>query len=109
MARADLLCELIKSGLIKDDTSFRKAAEAICAEERAKQHEILANKISEDILSYPVKDESFMEVFNNIMKKCEIFDYKEKNKILVKVIHNISVLGYDIDCIKPLSFKSYLD
>lgn len=47
MARADLLCELIKAGLIKDDVSFRKAAEAICAEERAKQHEILANKISE--------------------------------------------------------------
>lgn len=47
MARADLLCELIKSGLTKDDVSFRKAAEAICAEERSKQHEILANKISE--------------------------------------------------------------
>ena len=47
MARADLICELIKSGLIKDDVSFRKAAEAICAEERSKQHEILANKISE--------------------------------------------------------------
>lgn len=47
MARADLLCELIKSGLMKDDVSFRKAAEAICAEERSKQHEILANKISE--------------------------------------------------------------
>lgn len=46
MARADLLCELIKAGLIKDDVSFRKAAEAICAEERSKQHEILANKIS---------------------------------------------------------------
>ena len=47
MARADLLCELIKAGLIKDDVSFRKAAEAICAEERSKQHEILANKIDE--------------------------------------------------------------
>lgn len=47
MARADLLCELIKSGLNKDDISFRKAAEAICAEERSKQHEILANRISE--------------------------------------------------------------
>ena len=47
MARADLLCELIKAGLIKDDVSFRKAAEAICAEERSKQHEILANRISE--------------------------------------------------------------
>lgn len=47
MARADLLCELIKAGLIKDDVSFRKAAEAICAEERSKQHEILANRIDE--------------------------------------------------------------
>ena len=47
MARADLLCELIKAGLAKDEPMFRKAAEAICAEERTKQHEILANKISE--------------------------------------------------------------
>ena len=47
MARADLLCELIKAGLIKDDVQFRKAAEAICAEERSKQHIVLANKISE--------------------------------------------------------------
>lgn len=47
MARADLLCELIKSGLINDNSSFRKAAEALCAEERAKQHTILANKIEE--------------------------------------------------------------
>ena len=47
MARADLLCELIRSGLANDSVSFRKAAEAICAEERSKQHEILANRISE--------------------------------------------------------------
>lgn len=49
MARADLLCELLKYGLICDSVSFRKAAEAICAEERAKQHTVLANKI-EDLL-----------------------------------------------------------
>lgn len=47
MARADLLCELIKAGLMRDEVSFRKAAEAISAEERSKQHEILANKITE--------------------------------------------------------------
>lgn len=47
MARADLLCELIKAGLCKDDVAFRRAAEAICAEERVKQHDILANKIDE--------------------------------------------------------------
>lgn len=50
MARADLMCELIKYGLLNDSVSFRKAAEALCAEERAKQHTILANKI-EDLLS----------------------------------------------------------
>ena len=49
MARADLLCELIKYGLLNDSTNFRKAAAALCAEERAKQHTILAIKI-EDLL-----------------------------------------------------------
>lgn len=47
MARADLLCDLIRSGLVGEEQTFRKAAEAICVEERAKQHEILANKIEE--------------------------------------------------------------
>ena len=47
MARADLLCELIKYGLMNDSISFRKAAEAFCAEERAKQHTVLASKIEE--------------------------------------------------------------
>lgn len=47
MARADLLCELIKYGLTNDAMGFRKAAEALCAEERAKQHTVLASKIEE--------------------------------------------------------------
>ena len=47
MARADLLCELIKYGLNNNVISFRKAAEALCAEERAKQHTVLATKIEE--------------------------------------------------------------
>lgn len=53
MARADLLCELIKHGLNKNELGFRKAAEAICAEERSKQHVVLANKIEEILKSYP--------------------------------------------------------
>ncbi len=52
MARADLLCDLIKSGLAGEEQNFRKAAEAICAEERAKQHEILAKKIEEILKIY---------------------------------------------------------
>ncbi|RDU21912.1 AAA family ATPase [Anaerosacchariphilus polymeriproducens] len=49
MARADLLCDLIKYGLTNDSLNFKKAAEALCAEERSKKHTILANKI-EDLL-----------------------------------------------------------
>ena len=47
MARADLLCELIRYGLVNDPDNFRKAAEALCTEERAKQHTVLATKIDE--------------------------------------------------------------
>ncbi len=47
MARADLLYDLIKYGLVNDNPNFRRVAEAICAEERAKQHGVLANKIEE--------------------------------------------------------------
>ncbi len=52
MARADLLCELIKYGLVNDNVGFRKAAEAVCAEERSKQHTVLANKIEDMLKDY---------------------------------------------------------
>jgi AAA+ superfamily predicted ATPase len=47
VARADLMCELIKYGLANDMSGFRKAAEALCAEERSKQHTVLASRIDE--------------------------------------------------------------
>ncbi len=53
MARADLLCDLVKYGLTNDSGSFRKAAEALCAEERAKQHAILASRIDELLNATP--------------------------------------------------------
>jgi DNA replication protein DnaC len=47
LARADLLCDVIRYGLNNDNINFRKAVEAICAEERANQHGVLAKKIEE--------------------------------------------------------------
>jgi AAA+ superfamily predicted ATPase len=52
MARADLLYDVIKYGLAGDNANLRRAAEAICAEERAKQHGIFAAKI-ESLLKNP--------------------------------------------------------
>ena len=66
MARADLLCDIIKYGLNGDGINFRKAAEAICAEERTKQHTILANRI-EDMLRVSHKS-SIKEMPFNVPK-----------------------------------------
>ena len=63
MARADLICELIKYGLINDYTNFRKATEALCAEERSKQHTVLAAKIDE-LLKKSKKDTAKDKLFS---------------------------------------------
>ena len=49
MARADLLCDLIRYGLAHDDKRFMQSAEAACAEERDKQHTVLADRIEKII------------------------------------------------------------
>jgi SpoVK/Ycf46/Vps4 family AAA+-type ATPase len=46
MARSDLLIALVKAGSSGDKRGVRSAAEAIIAEERAKQHNVLANRLS---------------------------------------------------------------
>lgn len=45
MARADLLCDVIKYGLICDQVKLRQSVEAMAAEERTKQHKVLADRI----------------------------------------------------------------
>lgn len=46
MARADLLVELVKAGRHSPDPKFRSVVEAVIADERAKQHTVLANHLS---------------------------------------------------------------
>ena len=70
MARADLLCDIIKYGINSDMNNFRKAAEAICAEERSKQHTVLAAKI-EDILKTSPKQITRDNQPPNIIKSGE--------------------------------------
>lgn len=90
MARADLLCELIKYGLVNDSASFRKAAEALCAEERAKQHTVLATKIEEMLknLHRPsVRDNtSLPTVFRGSVNEQSLFTEKLPRKRLDHLI-----------------------
>lgn len=47
MARADLLLALVQSGAGGDELAFRRAAEALIAEENAKRHGVLASQLSD--------------------------------------------------------------
>ena len=102
MARADLLCELIKYGILNDPTNFRKAAEALCAEERAKQHTILANKI-EDLLKTshrPVsKDTSSPSIIRGSVNEQSLFAEKTPQKRLDHLILPDSVCSVCQDLI----------
>jgi SpoVK/Ycf46/Vps4 family AAA+-type ATPase len=45
MARADLILNLVKAGARGDQSQFRKTVEALAADERAKNHHILADRL----------------------------------------------------------------
>lgn len=47
MARSDLLLALVASGAGGDDLAFRRAAEALIAEEEGKRHGVLASQLAE--------------------------------------------------------------
>jgi hypothetical protein len=51
MARADLLVRLVRSASRGDQPLFRKTVEAMAAEERAKQHHVLAGRLEESLRS----------------------------------------------------------
>ena len=50
MARADILVSLVKSANRSDMVSFRKSVESLIAEERAKRHNILADRLAASII-----------------------------------------------------------
>lgn len=69
----------------------------------------IANIIGKDMIDYKVKNESFIEVYEICLKRYGDFTARETNKILTKVIHIITILGYDIASTNPCRFKKYLD
>ena len=62
MARSDLLINLVKAGVNGDTRTFRTAVEAIVAEERAKQHNTVADRLERMVTSGP------MNGFSTIVK-----------------------------------------
>ena len=85
MARADLLIRLVQSGIRGDKASFRKVVEAIIAEERTKQHKVLAEKLAELLNAAPVErpvtngggpmlDQRMGNLFHEVMPQRKLSD-----------------------------------
>jgi len=85
MARADLLIRLVQSGMRGDNATFRKVVEAIIAEERTKQHTVLAEKLEEIINAAPnerpvtngggpMLDQRMGNLFHEIMPQRKLSD-----------------------------------
>lgn len=54
MARSDLLISLVKAGVSGDNRTLRRTVEAIVAEERAKQHNVLADRLEKVVETPPL-------------------------------------------------------
>lgn len=68
MARSDLLLNLVRAGTTGDQQLFRKTVEAIAAEEREKQHHILADRLLENIRSNSNGTQAFHSIANERMQ-----------------------------------------
>lgn len=49
MARSDLIIALVRAGRSGDHATFRHAVESLIAEERAKHHDVLANRLADEL------------------------------------------------------------
>ncbi|KAA2301460.1 AAA family ATPase, partial [Clostridioides difficile] len=58
MARSDLLINLVTAGSTGDTKLFQRTVEALIAEERGKQHHILAERLEESLKLRPVTKET---------------------------------------------------
>lgn len=79
MARADLLVDLIKYALTGNKNMIKKVTEAIIAEEREKQHCVLADKLQYELDMAPIDHIKHTDNGNNINRP--ILDTKAENLI----------------------------
>jgi SpoVK/Ycf46/Vps4 family AAA+-type ATPase len=114
MARADLLTDLVKFGMIGDKARFRKVVEAIIAEERAKKHIVLANILEELIQSVPadksisngnaVLDQRVSNLFHEIMPE-RTFDDLVLPKEVKDISQEVVQEHYRIDLLRSYNLE----
>ncbi len=114
MARADLLTDLVRLGMAGDKTKFRRVVESIIAEEQAKKHTVLANKLEELLRAVPadrpvsngnaVLDQRVTNLLHEVMPERSFDDLilpkdvREISQELVQEHHRVDLLhSYNLD------------
>ena len=114
MARSDLLVRLVQTGIRGDKVTFRKIVEAIIAEERSKQHKVLAEKLEESLNAAPIErpaanggpilDQRISTLFHEIIPQRKLSDLilpEEVQQIcqsLIQEHHRIDLLrAYNLE------------
>ena len=91
MARADLLIKLVKAGISSDQTLFKKVVESIIAEEKSKQHHVVAQQLLE-LLQNNNQNQTLNQTNNRLLdNKLDNFLYRiYPQKTLDDIILNYS-------------------
>ena len=71
MARSDLLVSLVRAGVSGDNRELASTAEALIAEERARQHNILADRLEQALRSNGGPGRSGMDWEDNFQLLCQ--------------------------------------
>lgn len=85
MARSDLLLALVQSGAGGDDLAFRRAAEALIAEENAKKHGILASQLA-DALTRRRSSGSSVSPLSRAQQSMGLFHETEPSRRLMDLV-----------------------
>lgn len=94
MARSDLLIALVKAGSAGDRRGVRSTAEAIIAEERAKRHDILAERLTSAIFA---RAESFAAALTRDLARCAALE-RESMAIIAELTAYAAAGGSRLSC-----------
>ena len=89
MARSDLLIDLVRAGARGEQDHFRKALEALIAEEKAKQHNVLAERLATYLNQTDSSKQIQSQMFRNGFSSNLFFELTPNRKLEELILSDI--------------------
>src|SRR5690348_6789698 len=86
MARSDLLITLLRAGSTGNASLFRKAAEALIAEERSRNHSVLADQLAAELERRPSLPNNGAGAASALIPASELFTERVPTKRLSDLV-----------------------